>query len=75
MAATGIGNMTIDVFFLSLILGLNTALQTFISLEFGANDLHKCGVFLNRGRFVCIIAFVPLSALLLNSEKILLAIG
>jgi hypothetical protein len=38
-------------------------------------DFKMCGVFLNRARFVMTLIFVPLLIILLNTERIFVAVG
>lgn len=36
---------------------------------------HNCGIYYNRGRFICTIMMVPLIVIFALSEKILIGIG
>lgn len=71
LAAVGIGNMTINVIAIATIMGMNTALETRVAQAFGAGNLRKCGVFLNRGRIVIISMLLPLFGILYFTEEIL----
>lgn len=69
------GNMTLNILGLSVILGMNSALETFVSQSYGNGNLYMCGVFLNRARFLITCLFLPIIFLLLQSERLLLFIG
>jgi multidrug resistance protein, MATE family len=53
-------------------LGLNGAISTLASQAYGAQNYHKVGVYLNRGRFIGLIAFIPQALIILNCERVLL---
>ena len=59
----------------SIILGLNTGMDTLISQAAGAKDFEQCGVILNRARFVVTLFFVPLSLMSLYSYEALTFLG
>jgi Na+-driven multidrug efflux pump len=65
LAGVGMGNMTMNILGLSFVLGLNGALETFVAQAHGTGNYYMCGVFLNRGRFIVICAFIPIVILLL----------
>lgn len=75
VAGVGMGNMTINMIGLSVIIGFNSALDTLISQGAGAGKLELCGVFRNRGMFFVCILFIPISIILNYSYEILVAIG
>ena len=64
VAAVGMGNMTINMLGLSLIMGFNSALDTLISQGAGAGRLELCGVFRNRGMFFVCLLFIPIYTIL-----------
>lgn len=80
------GNMLINLLGLSILQGLNSAIETLVSQCYGSSlNLDRsqhyrdqmrrsCGVYLNRGRFVVTAALVPIGLLLWNSEAILVAL-
>jgi MATE family multidrug resistance protein len=72
IAGVGLGNMYVNIICQSMILGLNGAVGTLASQAYGAKNLRKVGIYLNRGRFVAIIAFIPMTLLMLNCERVLL---
>ena len=75
VAGVGMGSVTLNVCCLGFMYGLNGAQDTLVSRAFGLNDLRLCGEYLNRGRAIITVIFIPIIILLLFSEKLLLAIG
>lgn len=75
IAGIGIGNMFMNMIGLSIVTGLNGALETLISQAYGVGDLKQCGVYLNRGRFVMIAFFVPVIFVLCKTDVILTMVG
>ena len=75
LAGVGLGIMLQNVFGLSIVLGINGAIETLVSQAYGNGNLHLCGIYLNRGRFVVLLTFIPLVALLCNTENILVLIN
>ena len=72
LAGVGMGNLIMSVFGLSIILGLNGALETLISQAYGNRNLELCGIYLNRGRVVLIIISFPIVLVLSNAKTILI---
>ena len=72
-AGVGMGNMTQNLCALSWVFGFNSAMDTLISQAVGGKNYELCGVYLNRGRFLMTLMFIPITILLMNSEKILVA--
>ena len=75
LAGVGTGNMTQNMLGLSVIIGFNGALETLVSQAYGSGNLKLCGVYLNRGRFILIAAFIPVILILQRTEQILVFIG
>ena len=75
LAGVGMGNMTCNLCALSIVFGFNSSLDTLVSQAAGRGDAELCGVFVNRGRFVMLLLFIPITTLLLNTKSILVAIG
>ena len=75
VAAVGLGNMTVNVACFAFIIGLNSALQTLISQASGAGQIELCGVYKLRGQFIITVVFIPILCVLVNSERILVALG
>ena len=59
---------------LSIVIGLNSALETYVSQAAGAKNLELCGVYLNRARVITLLLAIPVTAILLNAKTILVAI-
>lgn len=75
IAGIGLGNMYVNIISQSIILGLNGAIATLASQAYGAENFHKVGVFLNRGRFLVLLVFIPMIVFLLCCERVLLFLG
>ena len=59
LAGVGMGTAIQNVCGISIVIGLNNALETLASQAYGSNDLEICGVYLNRARFILLIVFIP----------------
>ena len=75
IAGAGLGNMTVNIMGLSLLYGLNGATDTLVSQSYGQKDLKLCGQWLNRGRAVLFVFYIPFIILLLFAENVLIAVG
>jgi MATE family multidrug resistance protein len=75
VAAAGLGNMYANVTCLLIIYGLNSAIATLVSQAYGAGNLRKCGIYLNKGRIAVVIFFIPIFAIMFLCERFLLAIN
>ena len=76
LAAVGLANVCFGIMMLSVMSGLNSAQETLTSQAYGFGDLKLCGIYLNRGRAVLMVFFVPLVVLpAFFAEQILVAIG
>ena len=75
VAAAGLGNMYANVTCLLIIFGLNSAISTLVSQSFGAGNLRKCGIYLNKGRIAVILFFIPIFGLMFLCETFLLALS
>ena len=60
MAGVGIGNMYINIVAHSVSVGLNNGLSTYVSQCNGQGNLRLCGIYLNRGRFIALMAQIPI---------------
>jgi len=74
VAGVGLGNVFLNVSCHSIISGLNGAVDTLVSQSYGRKDYYMCGVYLNRGRLVGVLMFLPILVLLLFSQKILVVL-
>lgn len=75
IAAIGIGNAVQNCIAISVILGLNGALNTLISQSAGAGNIDLCLVILKRAYFALAICFIPVVLILLFTKEILVGIG
>jgi MATE family multidrug resistance protein len=75
VAAAGLGNMYANVTCLLIIYGLNSAIATLVAQAFGAGNLRKCGIYLNKGRIAVVIFFIPIFGIMFLCERFLLAIN
>ena len=75
MAALGLAHILLNLLAVIPIMGANTAIETFVSQSYGANDLRECGNYLNRGRVTVFFIYLPSIAVLFNTDSILIAIG
>ena len=74
VAGVGMGNMILNILGLSIMFGLNAALETLVSQAAGSGNYELCGVYLNRSRFVILVFYIPVSIILLYAEPILIAL-
>ena len=75
VAAAGLGNMYANVTCLLIIYGLNSAIATLVAQAYGAGNLRKCGIYLNKGRIAVVIFFIPIFIIMFFCERFLLAIN
>lgn len=75
IAGVGLGNLYINLSSQSIFMGLNYAIVTLVAQAYGNENYKLCGHYLNRGRIITTIAFVPMFILLFFCEDFLLAIG
>lgn len=73
LAGVGMGNMLINVLCFAVAQGLNGALETLVSQAFGASKYVACGIYLNRGKFLCSMIMIPIVIIYIFSEDILVA--
>lgn len=75
LASVGLGNMMINVLAFAISQGLNGALEYYVSNAYGQRKYKECGQWLNRGKLVATLAFLPVAILYFNAEAILLKLG
>ena len=75
IAGAGLGNATQNLLCLSIIYGLNQTVETLVSTAWGADEKELCGVYLNRGRFIMTLSFIPIIIILLNTKDLLISLG
>ncbi len=67
-AGFGLATTFIHVFGMSLMIGTNITQETLTSQAFGAGELVRCGILLNRGRLIILAMSVPISIIFLLSK-------
>ncbi|CDW80289.1 na+-driven multidrug efflux pump [Stylonychia lemnae] len=75
VAGVGLGNMYVNIVCQSLILGLNGGVGTLVAQAYGSKNMRKCGVYLNRGRIITLMCYIPMVFSILMCERVLLFIG
>ena len=65
------GNVIQNMTGLSLIVGMNSALETLVAQARGDKNYELCGVYLNRGRLITTVMFIPVIFILNYADKIL----
>ena len=84
LAGAGMGNILISMMCLAVFQGMNGALETLISQAIGASKgsgsearstKELAVVYLNRGRLIIFLAFIPIVALLLKIDIALVSLG
>lgn len=75
IAGAGMGSVCMNFMGWSLLIGLNSALDTLISQAGGYGNLELCGVYLNRGRFIMTCLFVPIIFFSTKMEGVLVYLG
>ncbi len=81
LAGAGMGNIIISMMCISVFQGMNGALETQISQAIGAatgsgaNTKKLSSVYLNRGRIIIFLTFIPICVVLLNIDKIMIYLG
>jgi MATE family multidrug resistance protein len=74
-AGLGLG-VTFTAFFgLTILIGTNCAQETLTSHAFGAKELRRCGVLLNRGRVILTAVYIPIALVFAFSRELLVMIG
>lgn len=75
MSGVGLGDNALIFFGQACLMGMNNAIETLVAQAAGAGNLKLAGVYLNRGRFLLTVSYIPIVVLLLNVENILVKIG
>lgn len=75
LAAVGLGNMMINVLAFAIMQGLNGALEHYVSLAYGNKSYIECGQWLNRGKLVGTLVFLPTLVIFINSDWLMVTLG
>ena len=70
-AAVGLAASCSGILVSSFIVGTNCAQDTLTSQAYGAGELRRCGVLLNRGRVIIVVLFIPFLLIFQYSKEIL----
>lgn len=68
LAGIGMGNSIINICGVGPIYGINAALETLVSWANGSGNMALCGVYLQRGRIVLLIAYIPMVFIFISSK-------
>ena len=66
MAGIGLGNMTINLFAIAFMDSFNSVIDVCVSQSYGNGNKELCGVYLNRGRFMQLLLFIPITWIIMN---------
>ena len=75
VAGVGLGNLCTTFSGFTVMIGMNCALDTLISQAAGQGNIELCGVYLNRGRFICTLLFVPVCICSFFMESSIIYLG
>lgn len=75
LAGVGLGTMFLGMFCRHILTGINCAQETLVGPAYGQGQLKLCGTYLNRGRAIITVAYIPLLLLMCFSEKVLVSLG
>ncbi|CAL4917680.1 unnamed protein product [Urochloa decumbens] len=75
LAAASLGNVGIQVFAYGLMLGMGSAVETLCGQAYGAHRYEMLGVYMQRSFVLLTAAGVPLAAIYVFSDRILLLLG
>ena len=75
IAGLGLAHIYLGMITISITMGLNSALDTYIPQCIGQGNLYLAGVYLNRARIILFIILIPISVVLLFSGPIFEAVG
>ena len=76
LAVIGLTSVFCNVLGIALVTGINSAQETLTSQAYGAQNLYLCGVYLNRGFFILLAFYIPISIIpYFYAEQLLIAIG
>ncbi len=75
LAGVGLGTIMLNMACLNPLIGMNGAVETLVSQAYGSGELRICGTYLNRGRLINTLFFLPLVVLIYNAKPVLIAIG
>ena len=71
LVGVGMGNIIINCFIMSIMFGLNGALDTLVPQAYGLLNFKQCGNYLNRGRLAICIYYIISLTLFFNISYLL----
>ena len=74
LSAVGLGDMILKTFGIAFFYGMNSGIETLVSQAVGAGNLHMAGVYLQTGRIVILLFFLPICAIFMKTEQMLLSL-
>ena len=74
IAGIGLGGMTETIVCQAILMKMNRAMESLVPQAFGRGELDLCGVYLNRGRLMILIASLPIMAAILHAKYLYLAL-
>lgn len=75
VAGIGLGNMTINLFLVSILESFNQAIETLATQAYGSGNLYLCGLYLNRARLIVLLVLIPALSVLLNMKYVYMMFG
>ena len=75
IGAVGLGNMTLNLFLRSYVLGFNNSLVTSLSQANGAGNYQLMGDIINRSKMLWTLLMIPIVMSLYNTEQVLAFFG
>jgi len=75
MAGIGLGCMTKQILGTMILYGINGSIETFTSQAAGAGRKDLALIYLNQGRLIQLLWFLPMALLLCHTKDILIGIG
>ena len=63
-AGVGLATTFVNITGTSVLAGINLAQETLTSQAFGAGELGRCGILLNRGRMILLVMFIPIAMII-----------
>jgi Na+-driven multidrug efflux pump len=64
MAGIGLGNMTKLLLGSTILQGCNGSIETYVSQAAGAGEHKMAGIYLNQGRLILLLCFIPICIML-----------
>ena len=69
MAGVALGHMTKVLLGSTILVGVNGSIETYVSQSAGAKDKKLAGTFLNQGRVILCLFFIPIAIILCFTKQ------